>query len=514
MALQKVQPLRCAFFCPSKPDIYMVTLINHPFIRKIYQTVKQYGMLHKGDSVLVGVSGGPDSIALLHVLVALSDLMGLRLGVAHLNHCLRKAAADSDEKFVKSVATELDLPVFIEKTDILKEQKKKGLSLEEAGRDARYHFFHTVCRKMQFNKIAVGHHQDDNAEQILLNLIRGSGPAGVCGIPPVRENIVRPLIQTSRAEIMKYLTTQKTNFVIDESNNDERFTRNKIRHHLIPLLKRDYNPQISEALNRFSVILKSEEEWISDLINPFYDQAVLNTDDRKIALSVSVLLTFHLAAQRRVLRKAILKIKSNLRRITSSHIDSIIQIINKKYTDARLDLPDQIRIFKQADQLIVQKEPQNLRTITSTALEKKQTFFEYLISRSTIESESSVYISEINTRITFNKIPSAQIQNLSGQGNFTAFFDSDRLKFPIVIRNFRPGDKFFPFGMTGTQKLNHFFNNNKVLPEKRSTIPIFFSRDKIIWVGGFRIADPIKVTPETKTVLRVDLSFEKKPDNN
>jgi len=361
---------------------------------------------------------------------------------------------------------------------------------------------------MVFDKIAVGHHQDDNAEQILLNLIRGSGPAGIGGIPPVRGHIIRPLIQTSRSEILEYLTTQKIDYVIDQSNNDEQFARNKIRHQLMPLLKTTYNPQMPESLNRLGSILKSEEEWINEITKPLFDQAVLDSDEQKIKLSVSMLQTFHLAAQRRVIRKAILTIKSNLRRISYSHIDSIIQMINKKYSDKRLDLPGQIRIIKIADKLIIQKEEKNLRIANPLSENSKPFVFKYLVSKSMSESKGSVYISEINTRITFNETGPGQIPDLTGQGNRMAFFDKDRLEFPLIIRNARPGDKFSPIGMTGTQKLNRFFINNKVPSSKRTAIPIFLSGDTIIWVGGFRIADPVKITPETKSVFKAEIFFE------
>ena len=397
---------------------------------------------------------------------------------------------------------------LLKKKDIRAEQEKTGLSLEEAGRDARYHFFNAVCQKTQFDKIAVGHHQEDNAEQILLNLIRGSGPAGIGGIPPVRGNIIRPLIQTSHDEIMEYLKTRQIDYVIDQSNNDKRFFRNRIRHQLMHLLKSTYNPQISDTLNRLGAILKSEEEWINDLTTPLFDQALVTSNNKKTTLSVSVLLTFHLAAQRRVIRNAILKTKKNLRKITYSHIDSIIKMIHKKVPDARLDLPDQIRIIKQADQLIIQEESQNLRTVKAPKKDAQPVVFEYLVSRTMFESEASVYISEIKSRISFSKTSPRQIRNLSGQGSFTAFFDEDRLKFPLTIRNVHPGDKFSPFGMTGTQKLKRFFINNKIHSSKRNAIPIFLSGDKIIWVGGFRMADPVKITAETNYVLKIKISFE------
>ena len=481
-------------------------LFDHPFIQKFYQTVKRYNMIQKGDSVLVGVSGGPDSMALLYSLLALTDPMELQLGVAHLNHCLRQSASDHDEKFVKSVAKKKGVPVFVKKKDIANKRRKTGLSLEEAGREARYHFFNTICRKNFFDKIAVGHHNDDNAEQILLNLFRGSGPAGMVGIPMVRKNIIRPLIRTSRSEILDYLKSNKIEYVIDQSNADEQFARNNIRHYLMPLLKQCYNPQISETLNRLSTIARAEEEWINSLVNPLFEASVISSDDRQMILAVSQLQRFHRAAQRRVLRKAILRVKKDLKRIRFSHIDSIIRLVNSDPAQARLDLPDRIRILKETNHLTIRKELKNLRITKSPAEDATPVVFERQVPKSAIENQQPVLIKEINNRISFYKMSQVPFQNPAGLRDHTAVFDWDTIQFPIIIRNFRPGDRFSPIGMTGTQKLKNFFVNNKINPLQRATIPIFISGHEIMWVGGLRIADPFKLTQKTKTILKVEIS--------
>jgi len=458
--------------------------------------------------VLVGVSGGPDSMALLHSFMALTDSMELTLGVAHLNHCLRHTASDHDEHFVKIMAQKKGLPVFVQKKDIAKEREKTGLSLEEAGREARYRFFNDVCRKNRFNKIAVGHHKDDNAEQILLNLIRGSGPAGMGGIPPIRKKIIRPLIRTSRSEVLDYLKSNKIDYVIDPSNADEQFTRNNIRHHILPLLEQRYNPKISETLNRLGTIVQSEEEWINSLVNPLFEASVIHANDRQLTLSIVQLKYLHRAAQRRVLRKALLAVKKDLRRIRFSHIDSIIHLINHNSRQARLDLPDRIRILRKADRLFIRKESKNLRITQSPIEEAAPPAFEYQVSKSDIVSQKPVFISETNSHISFFKICCARTQNLTELSDCTAVFDWDTIEFPIIIRNFHPGDRFSPIGMTGTQKLKKFFINNKIDPLKRSGIPIFVSGNEIIWVGGLRMADPFKLTRNTKTVLKIEISSE------
>ncbi len=462
-------------------------------------------MIQKGDAVLIGVSGGPDSMALLHALLHLADAMDLRLGVAHLNHCLRQALSDADEQFVASAAKKLKVPFFVEKKDIVTESRKTGLGLEEAGREARYHFFNGVCEKHRFDKIAVGHHGEDNAEQVLLNLVRGSGPAGMGGILPVRKNIIRPLIRTPRTEILNYLNENQIEYVIDHSNADEQFLRNKIRHQLMPLLQQTYNPRISETLNRLSAIAQSEEEWINALITPLFEKVVVSADDRQMILCVSALQQFHAAARRRILRKAIGTIKKDLRRITCSHIEATMRLISENPATARLDLPDRIRILKRTDQLIIVKESKNLRIARPPEECARPAVFEYSITRDVIESGKPVYIREIDRHISFYKTDRRRIQTVTGQGDHTAFFDWDTLAFPITIRNFQPGDRFSPMGMAGTQTLKKFFTNNKISPRDRLTLPIFISGDKIIWIGGIRMAEAFKINSRTQTVLRIKI---------
>lgn len=485
-------------------------LIARQFTGKVHQTIKDHNMLQKGMSVLVGVSGGPDSMALLHSLMALSDCLSLRLGVAHLNHCLRDEASDTDEEFVIAFAEKNRLPCYVEKKNIILHQKKPGYSLEETGRIARYHFFKKISKTEHFDKIAVGHHQDDNAELILLYLLRGTGLAGISGIPPVRENIIRPLIQTNRSEIIKYLKFHGVDYRIDESNVDEKFQRNKIRHHLIPLLQKAYNPKLSEALNRLGHIIQTEEDWINQLINPIYDKTIIASDKQRIEMSVSELTKYHIAQQRRIIRKAIQSVKGDLRRITFSHIDSILLLLKKKSADKRLDLPGRVRIVKQFNQLIFSKENINLRSAQLPGEKKKPVSFEYMISKSDIMSNIPIYLKEINTYVKFSKSEITHTQDIDTSGDQVAVFDWDILQFPIQIRNYRKGDCFTPLGMTGTQKLKNFFINNKIKPRNRLEAPLFLNGDTIIWIGGYRISDSIKMTSGTKAILTATLFIKDK----
>lgn len=476
---------------------------NNKLLRTVEQTVTTYGMLKPGDSVLVGVSGGPDSVALFHLLLTLVSRFSLRLGVAHLNHCLRQNDSDKDAEFVASLAGGFDIPCYIHKANVRKYQIENKLSLEEAARRVRHTFLNKVAEKNRFNKIALGHHFDDNAELVLMNLFRGSGPLGISGIPPVRDGkIIRPLIQSNRSEIIAFLDQNGLKYISDSSNRDTRFLRNRVRHDLIPLLKTSYNPKISQSLNRLASIIRSEEEWIEDVIHPLFEKAAINIQDGRIALSVSILNQIHVAAQRRIIRKAISKIKGNLKRIGLTHIDSAIDLVESGPVYGNIDLPDRIRIQRKGDVLVFSREKNRLRNADVTSGRAEMFAFEYRI-----EKPESIFIKEINAHIKFTEMGIENLPDLCRTGQNTGFFDRDALSFPLILRNFRHGDRFIPLGMTGTQKIKKFFIDKKVPRKERIKCPILLCRGKIIWVTGYRIDESVKVKPTTKNVLKVELSL-------
>ena len=476
---------------------------NNKLLRTVEQTVTTYGMLKSGDSVLVGVSGGPDSVALFHLLLTFAPRFSLRLGVAHLNHCLRQNDSDKDADFVAALAHRFDIPFYMHKADVRKYQLENKLSLEEAARRIRHTFLNKTAEKNRFNKIALGHHFDDNAELVIMNLFRGSGPLGLSGIPPVRDGkIIRPLIQSQHFEIIAFLNQNEIKYITDASNRDTRFLRNRIRHDLIPLLQTSYNPRISQSLNRLASIIRSEEEWIETVIHPLFEKAAINIQDGRIALSVSTLSQIHVAAQRRIIRKAISKIKGNLRRIGLTHIDSAIDLVECGPVYGNIDLPDRIRIQRKGDVLLFSREKNTLRIRDATSGRIERFAFEYRI-----EKPEFLTIKEIGVCIKFTEMSIENLTNLCGSGQYTAFFDRDELSFPMVLRNFRQGDRFTPLGMTGTQKIKKFFIDKKVPRKERIRCPILLCREKIIWVAGYRIDESVKVKPTTKNVLRVELSL-------
>ncbi|MBW2179625.1 MAG: tRNA lysidine(34) synthetase TilS [Deltaproteobacteria bacterium] len=507
------------------------------------KTISAFGMIQKGDAILVGVSGGPDSVALLHTLRFLAPDVSFTLGIAHLNHCLRGNDSDDDARFVLSLCEKLDLPCYMAKENVLAYKKQHGLSLEEAARRVRYEFYYNTAKTNAFNKIALGHHQEDNAELILMHLFRGSGPLGISGIPPIRKlkenniRIIRPFIELSKTQIIDFLRKNNIEYVTDKSNLEPSHLRNNIRNDLLPLLKTTYNPKIIETLNRLSSIVRSEEKWMDDIIVPLFEQMVTCLENGRIALCVSDLSQLTIAAQRRIIRKAIREIKGNIRRITFTHVDSIIALAKDGPNQSSLDFPDRIRALKDGNELLILQEIKPLRDLTNKENNTISSVYEYKIDNplgddpagnnpvdndpvrdvdntdsSAIPGESfqnrkpkSIFIKEINAHLKFAEIRIHDLSDVKRTGQQSAFFDYDRLNFPLVLRNFMPGDRFTPMGMSGTQKVKKYFIDHKIPKNMRADIPVLLSNGKIIWVVGHRIDETVKVTSTTRNVLKAEL---------
>ncbi len=467
-------------------------------IAKVFNTITAFGMFRPNDRVLVGVSGGPDSVALLHVLDAMGDRLPLNLAVAHLNHGLRGEASDRDESFARNLAGKMGAPFFCEQTDVYA-MAAQGFSLEEAGRRARYGFFHRIADLHGFEKIALGHHADDNAESVLMYLLRGSGILGLSGISPVRNpRIVRPLIRLHRKDILRYLSENRLNWVSDASNEDVGFVRNRIRRQLIPQLQKQYNPQIIHALNRLSDLARAEETWLVSITTPLLKAATVREEICRMELCVRILRTHPVGALRRILRQAVERIKGDLRRISLAHADAAVKLVYGDNDRAGLDLPDRIRIQRNQDRLIISKEESCPRIRRSGPAPSGFCY--------TIDSDTrSLFIEPIGAYLILTRLENSGFQMIQNSGNSVAFMDCDCVRFPLRVRNPMPGDRFVPLGMKGRQKLKKYLINRKVPRPLRSRCPVLLSQDQIIWIGGHQIDDSVKVTSKTRHVLKIEL---------
>ena len=467
----------------------------------VRQTIAAHRMLAAGDCVLVAVSGGPDSVTLAHVLHTLSAEYALRLAVAHLNHGLRRQDSERDAEFVADFARRLNVPFYLEKKDVRRFQQRAHLSLEEAGRQMRYKFFEEVAASNGFNKIATGHHSNDNAELVLMNLLRGSGPLGLSGIIPVRDGkFIRPLIQLKRSEIADYIAEKKLSFVTDASNADWSYRRNRIRHHLIPELEKSYNPAIVDTLNRLGAILRAEDQWCEDLLGKDFDECIAAKGPGTIRLNPGRLDGLAAAAKRRIVRRAIRSVKNDLRRVTLLHIDAVVDLIDKRPKGGCLNLPDGIRVALTAAGLTISDS----KSLAAAGSERSATpvagDYQYAVAVPGILS-----IKEAGAAIKFNEIGAGDLPDFNDVPRSLAFFDMDCLQFPLVVRNVRPGDRFSPLGVMGSQKVKKYFIDNKIPAPRRRTCPLLLSGGKIIWIAGHRIDNCVKVVSATQRILKAEL---------
>ena len=463
--------------------------VRDRLLLKVKRTLSQYRMIEAGNGVLVGVSGGPDSIALLHLLWNLKKELAFSLTAAHLNHRLRGEESDGDENFVRQIAAKLGVSLITESVEVAKVAERESLNLEDAARRERYSFLLKTAKSLSLSKIAVGHTRSDQAETFLLRLLRGSGMRGLASIYPVKDSIfIRPLIETSREEIIAYLEENNLGYRVDSSNYDLSFKRNYIRGVLLPLLKNDASKNIEEILFRTAEVLREEDDFINSHTTYLFGK-LARIEDGAVIFNVSQLREQHLAIRRRLLREGISHLKSDTRRITFSHGEKTLQLLDEEKRGKRISLPDKVIIERKGGELVIRRrEPPPAEE------------FSYVIS-----FPGEAHIKEVNQKFKLTSLPLEEFQrryHLKTGG--CAFLDRAKLSQPLIVRNRRSGDYFFPLGARGYTKLKNFFINKKIPREERDKLPLFISRGKICWVAGVQIGESFKVSDTTKEVVIIE----------
>ncbi len=462
---------------------------SRPFIVAVEKTIRRYRMLTPGDTVLAGVSGGPDSVALLHLLAAIAQKWSIRLVAAYLNHKLRREA-EQEANFVADLSARLSIPCEIGSEDVARYRSLRHISVQQAAREIRYRFYNETAVKHSARKIALGHHSDDNAESVLIHFLRGSGPLGLSGIPPVRDNkFIRPLIDMTRKEIISFLDQNRIEYLTDESNKSFKYLRNRIRHELIPGLKANYNPNIVRQLHHLSAILREEEDFWETAVIPTFQDLTIKKGADFIGLDLEGLRQLHPALRKRVIRKGVATIKGDLKRIEFKHIEAIEKLIISLKPSVSFDLPGRVCVTREPETLLFYSHRPG--DITPQC---------YTIH----DIEEEVYIRQIDAVLRLSVCePSAAL--LAEAGPSCVFLDLDTIQFPLIVRNFVPGDRFRPLGMSGTKKVKDFFIDEKVPIRVRKLCPIVLSEGAVIWIGGYRLSELVKITSQTRKVLKLEL---------
>ena len=454
-------------------------------------TINKYHLINNGDSVVVGVSGGPDSVCLLHVLYTLRERLQIKLHAVHINHMLRGAESEEDEKYVKELCEKLEIPAHFFSIDVQDLASKKGISLEEAGREARYRKFEEVAGETGASKIAVAHNRNDQAETVLMNIIRGSGLDGLKGIEYMRGKIIRPLLDVRREDIESYCRQHSLNPRTDSTNLVSIYTRNKVRLDLIPSINKMFDIDIQDNLWKMSVLLKDELDYIDENVTRLYNECLIEADKDSITIDAGIFNNCHIAVKRRIIRNAVKNLTGSLKGIESVHIEKVLQLWEKGRTGAEIHLPGELKALKSYNHLIIGTAVNDVKT--------KPFCSEINIPGVTLVPEIGAGI-----KAFIEKKPSAIEQNGNMRYNsLVQYFDYDTLKMGIYIRNRKDGDVFKPYKSNGTKKLKEYFIDNKIPRHKRDNIPLIAQGNEIVWVIGYKISDKFKVTENTKTVLKL-----------
>lgn len=316
--------------------------------QKILQTIKKYNLIKSGDSIVVGVSGGPDSICLLHILNELKEELNFKIYVAHINHMIRKEA-DEETEYVKNFCKNIGVECFAQKIDVVKIAKEEKIGTEEAGRKIRYNFFEEILKNTNSNKIATAHNNNDKVETIIMNILRGSGTAGLKGLDPIRENkFIKPLIEISREEIESYCEKNKLNPRIDKSNNENIYTRNKIRNIVIPYVKNEFNPNILKTINRLSEVATEENEYLNKVTLETFNKICVEldtTDNSTITLDLKKFNNLELVIKRRLILYTINELLGTTEGIEKINIDDIIKLCTNNIGNKYLKPTKNIKIL-------------------------------------------------------------------------------------------------------------------------------------------------------------------------
>ncbi len=449
----------------------------------ILKALKHYPMLRAGDIVVVAVSGGPDSVVLLHALHSLSKELNISLHVAHLNHMIRGNESNIDEVFVCNLAHTYQLPITTKRVDVPAMRTESGMGEEEAARLARYKFLQDTATELGANKIATGHNADDRAESVLLNIIRGCGIDGLGSINPINGNIIRPLIQTTRKDIELYIVSNALPYRVDATNLDTTYARNRIRHELLPLLHTEYNPQIKEALLRLADIA-AEQTDMTQALAEGARQTVLRED----SLDAGLLADLPLALQAQVIRDEIHRVKGDLVDVTYEQVHDVIKGL-RYAEDFTVNLPTgDLFVTRKGDSLRVwrRKEPAQIEP------------FECAIS---MDGETRIEAAGVTLKCEIVDDPQPTKLPLT-----EALIDLDSIRGNLSARSPHLGDRIVPIGMSGSKKLQDVFVDKKIPKAERARAVVVCDEEKILWAAGVVASDLGKVRPISRRAVHITLT--------
>ncbi len=453
---------------------------------EVLKTIKENNMFDFGDKVIVAVSGGSDSICLLHMLNKLKADLNINLSVVHVNHCLRGAEADLDEIYVKEFSNKLNIPFYSKAFDVNKISEEKGVSSEMAGRLVRYEYFSEIKNALGANKIAIAHNANDQAETILMRIMRGTGSEGLIGIDAVRDNIyVRPLINVTRKEIDEYCEKNNLKPRIDKTNLENIYSRNKVRLELLPYIAENFNKDIVNALIRLGENLKVDNEYVNKVVEKKFI-TLCKTEKEKVIIKKEAF-NEEPAIIRRLIRKALSELLGSTYNFERKHILDIIEL-QKQSSGLQISMPKNIVVYNNYKDIIIKfKEIKVFSDNSENTLSLNKENFLY-------EKDLIVDVEVLDCK-----------QNIKfSEDSYTKYFDYDKINGNIKVRFRREGDKFkITNNNKEGKKLKDIFINLKINKQLRDKIPLICFNDEIAWIVGYKISNRFKIDCDTKKILKI-----------
>lgn len=452
---------------------------------KTLSTIEKYNLIENGDKVILGLSGGPDSVCLLHILNRLKEVLDIEVYAAHLNHQIRGMEAQKDALYVSQLCESLGITFFVKSMNVPQYCKENKLSLEEGARKLRYEMFFELKEKLNANKIAIAHNMNDQAETVLMRMMRGTGLQGLKGIDYIRDGIIiRPLLEVERSEIESYCEEYKLNPRIDSTNLESIYTRNKIRLELIPYMRDNFNSNITESIVRMSNSLRSDNDFIEEeAFKKFKEVAFINGYNLEVNLQKYV--NLHKSLKSRIIRHAIKYVLGDTNFIDQKHIEEVIELEGENKVDKKIILPRGLFVYRQKNKLI----------FTTKEIVLEEIEFSYKVPKN-----GFVKINEANIIIETETMPINRYKALKRDKSLK-WFDCNKIKGGIIVRNRKSGDKI-KLSM-GSKKLKELFIDLKIPKEERSKVPVLQDDNGILCVGNFRNSEAYKIDETTKEVLKI-----------
>jgi tRNA(Ile)-lysidine synthase len=455
----------------------------------VRQTIRRHNLLGSGQSVLVGLSGGPDSVALLHVLISLADVFSCRIAAVHINHRLRGRDSDADVGFCEDICKCRGVDLTVVSEDIKTLSNSIGCGVEETARDFRYGVFESLAEQDGHDRIATGHHADDQVETILFHVLRGSGRRGLLGIPARRGSIIRPLIECRKSDILEYLAAHKLEYRLDRSNASADYTRNYIRTRLLPQVRKRINPQADAAILSMRDLLGAEDAVLEELTDTAWKHLARYTPGGKIALAADNWEKYDKALRRRALRRCL----NELQRSAGGADRDVIERIDAFCLGRSrgLSLPGDLRAVRTSEDAVI-------------VAPRREITFSYGLN-----VPGAVEVEAIRGKLTARKARPGTNSLPRRRKALRVEIDLDRLALPLEVRSPRQGDRFRPLGLRGTKKVADFLADRKVPRVLRDEVALVCDREGIVWVAGFEIAERVKTDRTTERRLRLEFRYSK-----